>query len=111
VGVTDFSILREKVYDFKLFARKKSPPIIDSVAAVNRKLMTAAGEVNFYIHPNCPNTIKSLERTSWVDSNPNTATIDKSDGVEHHSDGVRYGVEWHWPVRAGGVAVTRGFNF
>jgi hypothetical protein len=111
VGRTDFSILREGRFGFTLLARTKSPPIVDSVAAVNRKLMTASGEVNMFVHPRCSNTIKSMERTVWVDSNPNTATIDKSNGDEHFSDGIRYGVEWHWPIRNRTKVVTKGFNF
>lgn len=111
VGITDFSILRDPTYKFTLLSRKKSPPIVDSVAAVNRKLMTAAGEVSFFIHPRCTNTIKSLERTRWMDNNVNTATIDKSDNIEHHSDGVRYGVEYVWPIRNRKGVIHRGFNF
>ena len=111
VGRTDFSILREPRFRYTLLARKKSPPIVDSVAAVNRKLMTATGDVGMYIHPRCVNTVKSFERTVWVDNNPNTATIDKSGGDEHYSDGVRYGVEWHWPIRTSTTKAIRGFGF
>jgi len=109
VGRTDFSILQH--YGIQCLSRNKAPPIIDSVAAVNQKLMTAAGDVGIYIHPECTGLIASLERTKWVDKNPDTATIDKSEGVEHFSDGVRYGVEYLFPIRAGGKPVSRGFNF
>ena len=109
VGRTDFSILEH--YGIRCMAHQKAVPTIDSVAAVNKKLMTAAGDVGMYIHPRCTGTISSLERTKWVDKNPDTATIDKSEGVEHYSDGIRYGVEYLFPVQQGTRPVARGFKF
>jgi hypothetical protein len=109
VGTTDFSIL--KSYGLHVLARSKSPGIIDSVKATNRKLRTAADEIDFCIHPRCEGTIKSLERTSWVDKNPDTAAIDKSEGVEHFSDSVRYPMEYLFPVLAGAPRVKRGSTF
>jgi hypothetical protein len=64
-----------------------------------------------YVHPRCTGVITSLERTKWVDKNPDTATIDKSEGVEHYSDGIRYAMEYLFPVNAGGKRTVRGFNF
>jgi hypothetical protein len=109
VGRTDFSILES--YGIRCLAKPKAPPIVDSVAAVNRKLMTAAGDIGIYIHPRCSGLIASLERTKWVDKNPDTATIDKSEGVEHFSDGVRYAVEYLYPVFAGTKRTARGHKF
>ena len=109
VGVTDFSILES--HGIATLAHSKSPAIVDSVAAVNRKLKTAAGEVDLYVHPRCQGLIISLERTCWVDNNPNAAVIDKSQGVEHFSDGVRYATEFLFPVLAGTKVTSRGFKF
>jgi len=109
VGRTDFSILES--YGIRCLAHQKAPPIVDSVAAVNKKLMTAAGDIGLYVHPKCVGTIGSLERTKWVDRNPDTATIDKSEGVEHFSDGVRYAVEYLFPINGGSKRTVRGFNF
>lgn len=109
VGRTDFSILES--HGIRCLARSKAPPIVDSVAAVNRKLMTAAKDTSLWVHPRCVGTIESLERTKWVDGNPDTASIDKSDGVEHFSDGIRYGTEFLFPVQTGQKVVSRGFNF
>jgi hypothetical protein len=109
VGVTDFSILQS--YNIATRAHSKAPPIIDSVAAVNKKFKNAAGDVDMYIHPKCVNTIKSIERTQWVETNPNSATIDKKEGVEHWTDALRYAVEYLYPIRAGSKVVTKGFNF
>jgi hypothetical protein len=109
VGRTDFSILAS--YGFQVLARSASPSIVDSVKAVNRLLKTASGAVNLRVHPRCTGIITSLERTEWLDKNPDTAAIDKSKGVEHFSDSVRYPVEYLWPVEAGTKRVARGFGF
>jgi len=109
VGRTDFSILESS--GIRTRAHNKAPPIIDSVAAVNKKFKNANGDIDMYIHPKCVNTIKSIERTSWVESNPDTATICKKEGVEHWTDGLRYAVEYLFPVRGGSKVTTRGFNF
>lgn len=109
VGRTDFSILEH--YGIRCLAHQKAPPIVDSVNAVNRQLQNAKGGMNLFIHPSCKGTIESLERTKWVDNNPTTATIDKSEGVEHFSDGIRYSVEYLFPVHTGKKQVARGFGF
>jgi hypothetical protein len=109
VGRTDFSILES--HGIRCRARTAAPSIVDSVAAVNRMLMTAAGDINFFVDPRCVGTITSLERTTWVDNRPDTAAIDKSTGVEHFSDGVRYGTEFLFPVTAGTKRSNRGFGF
>lgn len=109
VGVTDFSILENA--GIHCNAHRAAPPIIDSVNAVNRKLKTVAGDIGITIHPSCNGVITSLERTAWVDNNADTATIDKSQGVEHFSDGIRYMVEYMFPLQTGTNRVSRGFNF
>lgn len=96
IGVTDFSILREA--GFTVLARDKAPALVDSVAAVNRKLLNAAGDVDILISPKCSGLINSLERTSWLENRPETATIDKTQNVEHFSDGLRYFVDYLWPI-------------
>lgn len=109
VGRTDFSILES--YGIRCMARPKAPPIIDSVNAVNKKLLTASGDISIQAHPRCEGLIKSLERTKWVDKNQDTATIDKSEGIEHFSDGVRYAIEYLYPVTSSNKRASRGFNF
>ena len=109
VGRTDFSILES--HGIRCLARPKAPPIVDSVAAVNRMLLNANNRVSLRVHPRCKGVIQSLERTKWVDGNPDTATIDKSEGVEHFTDGIRYGIEFCFPVTSGVKRVSRGFTF
>ena len=109
VGTTDFSILQSNGIVTR--AHNKAPPIIDSVAAVNKKFKNANGDIDMYVHPKCVNTIKSIERTQWVESNPDSATIDKKEGVEHWTDALRYAVEYLYPIRSGTKVTTRGFGF
>lgn len=109
-GITDFSILES--YKLITRARTAHPAIIDSVAAVNRKLKNAHGDIEMLLCPKrCPGTIKSLEKTVWLESNPNTATIDKKQGIEHFSDGVRYITEFLYPVRNNNTTAITGFRF
>lgn len=109
VGRTDFAILEGA--GIRTRAHQKAPPMVDSVAAVNKKFKNANGDIDMLVHPKCVNTIKSLERTQWVESNPDTATICKKEGVEHWTDGLRYAVEYLFPVRSGVKSTTRGFGF
>jgi len=109
VGVTDFKILETNRILTR--AHTKAPPIIDSVAAVNKKFKNANGDIDMLVHPRCVNTVRSLERTQWVESNPDSATIDKKEGVEHWTDALRYAVEYLYPIRSGTKVANRGFNF
>jgi hypothetical protein len=109
VGVTDFTILQSA--GIQVLSRQSAPPISDSVQAVNRMLETASGKMNFFVHPRCKGVIESLERTKWVDNKPETAVIDKTEGIEHFSDGIRYGVEYMFPVVSHQKRTSRGFGF
>jgi hypothetical protein len=109
VGRTDFALLESA--GIICLARSKAPPISDSVNAVNRRLKTSAGDIHTYFSPKVQGVIMSMERTSWVENNPDTATIDKKEGVEHYSDGIRYMFEYLFPVQSGAKRVSRGFNF
>lgn len=92
-------------------AHNKAPPIVDSVACVNRMLKTAAGEINMWLHPNCSGVIESLERTAWLENTSDSATLDKKAGTEHFSDGVRYPIEYLFPIKSFNKVVKRGFGF
>lgn len=108
-GKTDISIMQS--HGFDVLYKKKAPGIVDSVACVNRMFKTAAGDVHCYIDPTCTHLITSMERTKWVDNNSDTATIDKKEGVEHSSDGVRYFMDYKFPIQSGQKVTSRGFGF
>ena len=99
-GTTDFSILRNA--GFKVLARSKQPPIIDSVNSVNALLKDATGKSRLYFNKNTtPRTIASIETTTWKEgftTGMDNAIIDKSKGVEHFSDGIRYICEFLYPI-------------
>jgi hypothetical protein len=110
VGRTDFSILTS--YNIACNARSKAPPIVDSVQAVNRMLKTGDDSVHMFFHPRCKHTIKSMERTVWRENTPDNLSIDKSEGIEHFSDGIRYSTEFLFPVTAGTKVVSKqSYNF
>ena len=104
VGTTDFNIL--EAHGIRCLAREKAPPMVDSVNAVNRMFKNANGHVNAYVSNQCPDVILSLERTKWVEK-ADSALIDKSEGIEHFSDGIRYGFEYMFPVHNVGDRVHR----
>lgn len=99
-GTTDFSILRNA--GFKVLARSKQPPLVDSVNAVNALLKDAKGNTRLYFNKEkTPRTIASVETTTWKEgftTGMDNAIIDKSKGVEHFSDGVRYISEFLYPI-------------
>ena len=108
VGQTDFTILKQ--YGIEVLAKSVAPSIVDSVAAVNGKLKSASGLVGLLVDRKCRGVADSLERTRWVERNPDMACIDKSEGHEHFSDGIRYAVDWRYPIRKP-ASVVRGFSF
>ena len=109
VGVTDFSIL--KAHGLQLLVKPKSPPIVDSVNAVNTQLQNARGDVNMFFHPRLVNSIRSMERTTWIENNPDSAQIDKKEGVEHWSDGIRYYADYTTPIIHSTTRPVQGFSF
>jgi len=110
VGVTDFSIL--EAAGITCLAKSSHPAIVDSVAAVNRMLEDANGNICMLFDTNkCPNTIKSVERTVWVEGKSDSAMIDKSEGIEHWGDGVRYATEYLFPIKNNMATSIRGFQF
>lgn len=106
LGRTDFTILESA--GITVLSRSAAPPIIDSVNCVNRLLGNARGETNMFFSPNVPTLIKSMERTTWLDTSK--AAIDKAGGWEHSSDGVRYFSEFMFPI-TGGVSKFQSAHY
>jgi len=52
-----------------------------------------------------------MERTIWLENNPDAAQIDKKEGVEHWSDGIRYYTDFRFPVKNHRASVHQGFLF
>jgi hypothetical protein len=112
-SVTDFSILRDA--GFEVRARKAHPSIKDSANAVNRLLCDANGNTNLFFDKHLTNVLRSIEGTQWKSKanseDMDSAQIDKNAGTEHHSDHVRYAVDYLFPIRHGQSGVRQGSRF
>lgn len=102
-GVTDHSILAAAGIIIR--ARRAAPPIVDSAGSVNSRFYHKKAVVLRH----CNGVRKSLDRTSWREGNPNSAEIDKTQGVEHHSDGIRYMMDYRWPIKMSTATSSSGW--
>jgi hypothetical protein len=102
VGTSDFTILEDRrneyPWKFKLYAPSKAPKIVDSVASVNKKLLNANGDSEVVVANRCTETVKSLERTIWMENNPDSMMISKKEDIEHMSDALRYLIDYRYPA-------------
>ena len=101
---TGFFVLRGNQMQY--FAEHRGSPDTQSLA------MTANNVTDMYFDPKgCPELIRSMERTKWVEGNKDLALIDKTEDLEHFSDGVRYATDYLFPVRDVKVGVIQGSNW
>jgi hypothetical protein len=94
IGVTDHTILRNAGFTVKV--PNSHNPVRDGINAVNSKLMSASGQITFYIDPKCKKSIESLEKHSYKSG---TSQPDKDSGYDHFSDAIRYYVDYDFPVK------------
>lgn len=94
-GESDLDIFREKGLK-KIKYRKKHPPVVDRVNAVNRMFKDANGNVRMRISKKCHNLIASLEQTLYKEGSPE---INKALNIEHMSDALGYPTEVEFPTR------------
>ena len=94
LGTNDLTILAENKLTVKV--KNTSPSIKNSATAVNRRLLTADKKVHMYFYYRLKKTIMSIDKTCYMDNDK--AEIDKSKGIEHFSDGVRYATDYLYPV-------------
>ena len=91
---SDFFILRD--HGFPTIARKKHPPVIDRLACLNRKLMSADGKIGMTIDPKCKYLIKDLEQVQRDRRGGIDKTSDKS--LSHMLDACSYLLEIKFPI-------------
>lgn len=96
-GQTDFTILEE--HGIKTKAKKRTPPVVDTVNAVNAMLRNTNDVCRLFVHNQCRKTMESLERTQWIDNKSSSMKISKSEGVEHMTDGLRYFIHYKFPLK------------
>ena len=93
--LSDFAILEKA--GFKVRAKKAAPSQSDSVVDVNAMLRNAAGTTRLFFANTMRRGIQSMEGTQW--SKNDDTKIDKSNGMDHFSDHVRYAVNYLFPVK------------
>lgn len=94
-GESSLDILRDHGFK-KIKFRRKHPAIDDRVNAVNRKLMSAEGNIGLFVAPHCNQTIISFEQTMYKEG---SRDINKEMSVEHVTDAAGYCLEMEFPVR------------
>lgn len=88
---TDYEIITSmlgKYYNrFSMNVPAANPSVTNSINAFNARLLSAAGEVRYYVHPRCTTGIRDLSRVSFK---PGTRDIEKKDrSLTHWSDAER----------------------
>ena len=83
--MTDHGILRQ--YGHKVEATEghlvsEGPPQRDQLPDPQRR-----GEIRFFIHPRCKNTIKGLRSVTFVEG-AEDFIVDKAPGLEHWTDSL-----------------------
>jgi hypothetical protein len=91
--VTDLRILENA--GFKVNAPSTLYAVIDRVNSTNALLCNAKGRRRLFIHPRCKRLIAGLEKLSYKEG---TSIVDKSQGLDHHPDGLGYLVIGTFPI-------------
>lgn len=86
-GMTDHGILRQ--YGHRVVAPKAPWSVKDRLNATNFLIRNAEGEIRFFIHPRCKNTIKGLRSVTYVEG-AEDFIVDKAPGLEHWTDSLGY---------------------
>ncbi len=98
IGVT--AITKLKQAGFTVRHRKASPKQIDSAHCVNAMFKNAEGDIRMYVDSCCKYLIDSLNETQWKEQkDSDRVQIDKTLGNEHWTDGVRYAIEYLFPIK------------
>ncbi len=92
------SILEKDGWQISQYVRSAHPSIKDRINAMNKRLCDWATKDNKnWVHVNpmkCPTIVDSFEQTQRKGDG-----IDKSDNIEHITDGISYKQEYKYPIR------------
>lgn len=92
-SISDIAQLQQA--GFKVFAKRKNPPVKDRVASVNGLLCNSEGQRRLFVNVRqCPQVTKGLEQQGY-DKN---GQPDKSSGLDHYMDSVGYPVHFNFPI-------------
>jgi hypothetical protein len=92
-GQTDFTILQRA--SFRVVAPSAAPPVVDRVNEVNALACSATGRRRLFVSPRCTRLIAGLEQVSYREG---TNVVDKSQGIEHHTDALGYLIHSEFPI-------------
>ncbi len=85
MGQTDFTILQS--HGFELLNDKSNPVVVDSINNLQSNLCSGSGYRAIHVHPRAELLIKGLEGLTWKKG---TNIVDKSTGLDHICDCLRY---------------------
>ena len=86
-GETDHGIIRK--YGYKVISPKHPWAVKDKINSTCWLIRTAHGDIKFFIHPRCKNTIKALRNVTYKEGSEDYV-IDKTANIEHWTDGLGY---------------------
>lgn len=94
-GESDLDIFRDRGFT-RIKYRRKHPPVVDRLNAVNRMFKDASGNIRMRVDRHCKKTIESLDQTLFKEGSPE---INKAHNVEHITDALGYPIELEFPTR------------
>ncbi len=100
--IRDFFAQRNGQVLASIKACTANPGVRDRINVVNSRLLNAAGDRHLFIHPNCTELIRDLERVCWRadERGQPTSELDKSDRKRTHmSDALGYYLAQAFPLR------------
>jgi hypothetical protein len=91
---SDWAIVQNRMRDFlaplSIRVPPANPPIKDTLNAIRSKLLAADGKTTLFIDPSCKRLIGDMESATWP------STLEEC----HALAGLRYFVNWNYPLRA-----------
>ena len=86
-GMTDHGILKK--HGLQVIAPKAPWAVKDRLNATNFLIRNAEGEIRYFIHPRCKNTIKGLRSVAFKEG-AEDFIVNKDPGLEHWCDSLGY---------------------
>ena len=96
---TSWQVIRNEFAGYNVqFRLKGHPAIVDRINAVNSKMRSADGKVNFGLDPQCVESHKDFEMVSSDMLTSQTAKSNAGDRT-HASDNIGYFTDYEFPIR------------
>lgn len=98
VGQSDHELLRQA--GFNVLSHPRTLSVKDTVTAVNTRLRNACGDKHLFVSKKCRQTIEGFRRFPIKSG---TSIPDDSNYYSHIMSGIRYAVDFQFPVRKTGT--------